>query len=206
MRPLLYLRGLSSGDFVPACRRSSARRRPLRLDREPPHRGMAGGVGALAAAEPRRHRLCLALGRRRALRRAPRGGPVVLPGAGRRAARRPQVLVAVQDGYREDTQSWLDLLRDLRERGSGVPAEVDQSSWRSAILWSIDLGDSPALQRRRCPGTGRQCAGTVRASIDACTAEDGRAKGGEIQWETPQPTVTSTTSIWSRSRAESPAR
>ena len=50
----------------------------------------------------------------------------MLPGAGRRAARRPQVLVAVQDGYREDTRSWLDLLRGLRERGSGVPAEVDQ--------------------------------------------------------------------------------
>ena len=30
-------------------------------------------------------------------------------------------LVAVQDGYREDTQSWLDLLRDLRERGMRDP-------------------------------------------------------------------------------------
>ncbi len=30
-------------------------------------------------------------------------------------------LVAVQDGFREDTQSWLDLLRDLRERGRRDP-------------------------------------------------------------------------------------
>ena len=30
-------------------------------------------------------------------------------------------LVAVKDGYREDTQSWLDLLRDLRERGMRDP-------------------------------------------------------------------------------------
>ena len=30
-------------------------------------------------------------------------------------------LVAVQDGYREDTQSWLDLLRELRERGMRDP-------------------------------------------------------------------------------------
>ena len=27
----------------------------------------------------------------------------------------------MQDGYREDTQSWLDLLRDLRERGMRDP-------------------------------------------------------------------------------------
>ena len=31
-------------------------------------------------------------------------------------------LVAVQDGYREDRQSWLDLLRDLREHGMQAPA------------------------------------------------------------------------------------
>ena len=30
-------------------------------------------------------------------------------------------LVAVQDGYREDTQSWLELLRELRERGMRDP-------------------------------------------------------------------------------------
>jgi len=30
-------------------------------------------------------------------------------------------LVAVVDGYREDTQSWLDLLRDLRARGMRDP-------------------------------------------------------------------------------------
>ena len=30
-------------------------------------------------------------------------------------------LVAVQEGYREDAQSWLDLLRDLRERGMQAP-------------------------------------------------------------------------------------
>src|SRR5665811_2629527 len=29
--------------------------------------------------------------------------------------------VAVADGHREDTESWLDLLRDLRDRGMAAP-------------------------------------------------------------------------------------
>jgi putative transposase len=30
-------------------------------------------------------------------------------------------LVAVADGHREDTESWLDVLRDLRDRGMRAP-------------------------------------------------------------------------------------
>ena len=46
----------------------------------------------------------------------------MLPGAGRGGSRRAQGAVAVEDGYREDVQSWLDMLRELCERGIRAPA------------------------------------------------------------------------------------
>lgn len=120
--PLLYLRGLSTGDFVPALSAFFGSEAGLsastvsRLSEawQAEHerwqqRSLAGvdyvylwADGVHFTVRLEEDRLCC----------------LVLVGV------RPdgrKELVAVQDGYREDTQSWLDLLRDLRERGMEAP-------------------------------------------------------------------------------------
>jgi putative transposase len=121
--PLLYLRGLSTGDFVPALSAffgseaglSASTVQRLTEAWQAEHERWqrrsldtldyvylwADGVHFNVRLEE--DRLCC----------------LVLVGV------RPdgtKELVAVRDGYREDTQSWLDLLRDLKQRGMGAPA------------------------------------------------------------------------------------
>jgi putative transposase len=120
--PLLYLRGLSTGDFIPALGEffgseaglSASTVQRLTKAWQAEHERWqerslatvdyvylwADGVHFNVRLEE--DRLCC----------------LVLVGV------RPdgtKELVAVQDGYREDTQSWLDLLRDLKQRGMTAP-------------------------------------------------------------------------------------
>ena len=94
--PLLYLHGLSSGDFVPRWASSSAPRRACRRRRSP------------GSPKPGRPRPAFSA---RAICRA---------WIGVRADGRKE-LVALADGYRESTESWADLLRDARRRGMRAP-------------------------------------------------------------------------------------
>ncbi len=89
--PILYLRGLSTGDFGPGpALVLRLRRRPQPLDDQPADRELAGRARGLERARPVERRLRLLVGRRRPLPDPPRGGPPVLPGHHRRAARRDQ--------------------------------------------------------------------------------------------------------------------
>ena len=120
--PLLYLRGLSTGDFVPALSAFFGSEAGLssstvsrlseawQAEYERWQRRSLAGVdyvylwadGVHCNVRLEEDRLCC----------------LVLVGV------RPdgrKELVAVADGYREDTESWLDLLRDLRERGMQAP-------------------------------------------------------------------------------------
>jgi putative transposase len=125
--PILYLRGLSTGDFAPALAGffgsdaglSASTVQRLTVAWQAEHETWAGrdlcdvdyvyvwadGVHVnvrLPDADGAQDRLCL----------------LVIEGV------RPdgrKELVAVADGHREDTQSWLDLLRDLRDRGMAAP-------------------------------------------------------------------------------------
>ena len=125
--PILYLRGLSTGDFAPALQGffgsdaglSASTVNRLTTAWQAEHADWAArdlrdvdyvyiwadGVHVnvrLPDAEGNADRLCL----------------LVIVGV------RPdgsKELVAVADGYREDTESWLDLLRDLRDRGMAAP-------------------------------------------------------------------------------------
>ena len=125
--PILYLRGLSTGDFAPALEGffgsaaglSASTVNRLTAAWEAEHADWtardlaevdyvyiwADGVHVnvrLPDADGNADRLCL----------------LVIVGV------RPdgrKELVAVADGYREDTESWLDLLRDLRMRGMAAP-------------------------------------------------------------------------------------
>lgn len=57
-------------------------------------------------------------------------------------------LVAVTDGHREDTQSWLDLLRDLRDRGMTAP-EVAVGDGALGF-WAALAQVFPATRVQRC--------------------------------------------------------
>jgi transposase-like protein len=120
--PLLYLHGLSSGDFVPALGQflgSSAGLSPAVITRlteqwQAEQRAFAGrdlsGVdyvclwadGIHVNIRLEEHKLCL----------------LVLIGV--RADGRKE-LIALADGYRESAESWADLLRDCARRGMRAP-------------------------------------------------------------------------------------
>ena len=125
--PILYLRGLSTGDFAPALAgffgsdaglsASTVNRLTTAWQAEHADWSIrdlssvdyvyvwADGIHVnvrLPDAEGNADRLCL----------------LVIVGV------RPdgrKELIAVADGHREDTESWLDLLRDLRDRGMAAP-------------------------------------------------------------------------------------
>ena len=57
-------------------------------------------------------------------------------------------LVAVEDGYREDAESWLDLLRDLRERGMQAP---ELAVGDGALgFWAALREVFPSTREQRC--------------------------------------------------------
>ena len=43
-------------------------------------------------------------------------------------------LIAIEDGYRESTQSWTELLEDIRHRGLSNSAKVGNWRWCSRLL------------------------------------------------------------------------
>lgn len=147
--PILYLRGLSSGDFVGALSAffgSEAGLSPSTITRlteawqaehaEWARRDLSGvdyvywwvdGVHFRIRLEE--DRLCC----------------LVVVGV------RPdgtKELVAVQDGYRESAESWAELLRDLRERGLGAPMLAVGDG---ALGFWAALGDVfPRTREQRC--------------------------------------------------------
>ena len=181
--PLLYLRGLSTGDFVPALaaffgseaglsastvsRLSEAwqgeheRWRSRSLGEVDYVYLWADGVHFNVRLEE--DRLCC----------------LVLVGV------RPdgrKELVAVEDGYREDTQSWLDLLRDLRKRGMRAPALAIGDGGLG--FWAALREVFPETREQRCwvhktanvlaalPG---RVQAEAKAALHAITAEATRA-------------------------------
>ena len=147
--PLLYLRGLSTGDFVPALSAFFGSEAGL----------SASTVSRLTEAWQAEHERW----RRRSLAAVDyvylwadgvhfnvrleedRLCCLVLVGV------RPdgcKELVAVADGYREDTESWLDLLRDLRERGMEAP---ELAVGDGALgFWAALREVFPATREQRC--------------------------------------------------------
>ena len=60
----------------------------------------------------------------------------------------PKELVAISDGYRESTESWADLLRDLRRRGMRAP--VLAVGRRALGFWGALREVFPRPVRQRC--------------------------------------------------------
>ena len=147
--PILYLRGLSTGDFVPAlgaffgsaAGRSASTVQRLTEAGQSEHARWQGR--SLAAVDYvylwadgvhfnvrlEEDRLCC----------------LVLVGVRPDGAKE---LVAVTDGYREDQQSWLDLLRDLRDRGMTAPELATGDGARG--FWGALREVFPATREQRC--------------------------------------------------------
>ncbi|CAM5669657.1 IS256 family transposase IS666 [Streptomyces tendae] len=123
MLPLLYLHGLSSGDFVPALEQfpgSSAGLSPATVTRltqqwQADHqafgeRDLSGSDYVYAWADGIHLRI-----------RLQEATSCVLVLMGVRSDGTKE-LIAMSDGYRESADSWADLLRDCRRRGMRAPA------------------------------------------------------------------------------------
>ncbi len=147
--PLLYLRGLSTGDFVPALgaffgseaglSASTVQRLTVawQAERERWQERSLAAVdyvylfadGVHFNVRLEEDRLCC----------------LVLVGVRLDGTKE---LVAVQDGYREDTQSWLDLLRDLKQRGMTAP---ELAIGDGALgFWAALREVFPATREQRC--------------------------------------------------------
>jgi putative transposase len=148
--PLLYLHGLSGGDFVPALEAFF---------------GTAAGLSASVvtrlveqwqaerAAFARRdlrgvdYVYCWADGVHFNVRLGDQGRLCCLVIVGVRADGRKE-LVAIADGERESTDAWAELLRDLRRRGMGAPVVMVGDG--ALGLWRA-LGEVfPATREQRC--------------------------------------------------------
>jgi transposase-like protein len=144
----LYLEGLSSGDFEPAFRQLLGTRATLsastilrlKADWEADYRAFrsrpitgrfayvwADGIYLGAGLEPENSCLLVIVGAREDGRKE---------------------LLGMTLGYRESTESWADVLRDLRERGLGAPLLAVGDGGLG--LWAALAEVYPATRHQRC--------------------------------------------------------
>jgi putative transposase len=148
--PLLYLHGLSSGDFVPALEAFFGTAAGLsasvvtrlveqwQAERAAFARRDLGGVDFV---------YCWADGVHFNVRLGEQGRLCCLVIVGVRADGRKE-LVAIADGERESTDAWAELLRDLRRRGMRAPVVMVGDG--ALGLWRA-LGEVfPATREQRC--------------------------------------------------------
>jgi putative transposase len=148
--PLLYLHGLSSGDFVPALEAFFGTAAGLsasvvtrlveqwQAERAAFARRDLGGVDYV---------YCWADGVHFNVRLGEQGRLCCLVIVGVRADGRKE-LVAIADGERESTDAWAELLRDLRRRGMRAPVVMVGDG--ALGLWRA-LGEVfPATREQRC--------------------------------------------------------
>ena len=120
--PLLYLHGLSSGDFVPAFDAvPRLDRGSVRGNGHPADRTVAGRREDLRPAVVGRVRLRLPVGRRDPPQGPPRGRQGVPAGDDRCPRRRHQGARRPVRRVSRELESWADLLRDCKRRGMRAP-------------------------------------------------------------------------------------
>jgi putative transposase len=148
--PLLYLHGLSGGDFVPALEAFFGTAAGLsasvvtrlvehwQAERAAFARRDLGGVDYV---------YCWADGVHFNVRLGEQGRLCCLVIVGVRADGRKE-LVAIADGERESTDAWAELLRDLRRRGMRAPAVMVGDG--ALGLWRALSEVFPATREQRC--------------------------------------------------------
>jgi len=185
--PLLYLHGLSSGDFVPALGQflgsSAGLSAPVitkltetwKAEQQAFSRRDLSGVdyvylwadGIHVNIRLEEHKLCL----------------LVLIGV--RADGRKE-LVALADGYRESTESWADLLRDCARRGMRAPVlavgDGALGFWGALREVFPQTREQRCWFHRGCKGSTWWCRGVVvdgeRGEDLGCGGEPGGGGGG----------------------------
>src|SRR5436853_5705808 len=185
--PLLYLHGLSSGDFVPALGQflgsaaglSAAVITRLTETWKAEQRAFAArdlsGVdfvycwadGIHVNIRLEEHKLCL----------------LVLIGV--RADGRKE-LIALADGYRESTESWADLLRDAARRGMRAPVlavgDGALGFWGALREVFPETAEQRSWFHRSCKGSTWWCRGVLvggeRGEDVGCGGEPGGGGGG----------------------------
>ena len=184
--PLLYLHGLSTGDFVPALGQflgsSAGLSAPVITkltetwkaeQRAFAARDLSGvdyvylwADGIHVNIRLEEHKLCL----------------LVMIGV--RADGRKE-LVALADGYRESAESWADLLRDCARRGMRAPVLAVGDG--ALGFWGALREVFPATRPcRPCGRRVRRGPPTVRRGLfEAARPTSGRTSGSRAQWRAP---------------------
>ncbi len=148
--PLLYLHGLSSGDFVPALAELFGSAAGLsasvitRLCEQWQAEHQAFAQRDLAEVD---YVYCFADGVHFSIRLGEQGRLCCLVIVGVRADGRKE-LVAVAAGTRESTEDWAELLRDLRRRGMGAPVVMVGDG--ALGLWRALREVFPATREQKC--------------------------------------------------------
>lgn len=148
--PVLYLRGLSTGDFVPALKEllgeeasglsSTSISRFVKCFEEEHHtfnqRDLSSEKYVYIWADGVHFNVRLEEDRLAVL---------VIVGV---TAEGQKTLIAVEDGYRESTESWLHVLRDLKRRGMKAP--ILAVGDRALGFWKALAEVYPNTQRQNC--------------------------------------------------------
>src|SRR6266705_1280620 len=148
--PLLYLHGLSSSDFVPALEELLGSAAGLsasvicRLTTQWQAEHQAFAQRDLSEVD---YVYCFADGVHFSIRLGEQGRLCCLVIVGVRADGRKE-LVAVDDGTRESTDDWAELLRDLRRRGMGAPVVMVGDG--ALGLWRALREVFPQTREQRC--------------------------------------------------------
>ena len=176
--PLLYLHGLSSGDFVPALGQFLGHRRwAVGVGDHPADRAWQGESSVPSGPGSVWRRLRLPVGGWDPLKiRLEEDKLCLLVMIGVRADGRKE-LVALADGYRESAESWADLLRDCRPPRHARPGAGHRG--RCAGVLESAAGGLPR-------GPGGAAAGSTNGQCP-CRAAEVRAPRREL-------------GAWSRSR------
>ena len=169
--PILYLRGLSTGDFAPRPGRALRHRsRTFVLDRQPIDGCLAGRARRVVRAGPFGCRLRLPVGGRGPLQHPPGRGPAVLPrdrggaprrheragGAGRWLPRVHRVLAEVLRGLRDRGLVAPVLAVGDRALGFlGRPARAVPSHQRAALLGACHQDEFSAFEKAVVKITGQ---------------------------------------------------
>ncbi|WP_298960597.1 IS256 family transposase [uncultured Methylobacterium sp.] len=145
--PVLYLRGISTGDFQEALAALLGKDAPNHVAdrRHAADRNVGRRVHALAGARSLGAPLRLRLGRR-GVPAGPDGGALVLIGATPEGRKE---LVGFQVGVRESAQSWRELLVDVKRRGLSVAPTLAVGDGALGFWKALDEV-FPGTRHQRC--------------------------------------------------------
>ena len=155
--PILYLKGVSTGDFEEALAAAVLRQGRAWSVRRRRHRAAEGGVDRGAQAHWLKRRPCAAERLRLSLgRRHPSGGAARRNSAqcilsviiGATADGRKQLLV-VHDGFREAELSWIEVLESLKRRGLEIAPKLAVGDGALGF-WAALPKVFPATREQRC--------------------------------------------------------